>query len=46
MNIITLNKTYIFTLTLTICQHSFCTTNFNFNFFPLKVEFNFSVQHF
>ena len=26
------------------CQHCFCTTNFNFNFFLLKVEFNFSVQ--
>ena len=26
------------------CRHCFCTTNFNFYFFPLKVEFNFSVQ--
>ncbi len=33
MNIITLYKSYIFTLTLAICQHSFCITNFNFKFF-------------
>ena len=28
------------------CQHCFCTTNFNFYFFLLKVELNFSVQRF